>query len=324
MPDAIRRARRSVVASGFAVAAAVAGLPARAEPVRDEAAALELFNRGKELQAAGDWAGACAKFKASMDLNPATGTLIRLARCDAHEDKLARAWADYQAALVLNRALASQSEERREELRQLVEKELAALQPRVPRLRVIIRHRPPEVHLFRDGARLPEAALGEELPIDPGTVEITVEAPGYVAVRRLVVAVEGQVANVEIVLDPVPVATPGPTRPTTMGGRRIAALVVGSAGMVGLGVAIGFGVDTVNKASASSLYCTPSEMCEKSGITLLSEASRSQTAAFVSLGLGAALVATGAALWLTVPRRPAAPRPAVTLGPRGAALRVLW
>jgi hypothetical protein len=317
----------SVAASGMAVAVAVAlaGRDARAEPMRDQAAALELFNHAKDLQAAGDWDGACAKFQASMDLDPAAGTQIRLARCDAHAGKLARAWADYQAALILNRALTSQGEERREELRQLVERELAALQPRVPRLRVVIRHRAPEMHLFRNGTPLPVAALDEELPVDPGTVEIAVEAPGYVVVRRSVIAVEGQVVNVEIALEPVfdPGATPA--GPAKMGGRRIAALALGSAGVVGLGVAVGFGVDTLNKVSESSRYCSPAPVvCMPTGGTLLSEASRSQKAGVVSLAIGGALLGAGVVLWLTAPRAPAAPRPALAVSPGGAALRVAW
>jgi hypothetical protein len=323
------------VVAGSLVVAATAGPEAYAEPVRDPAAALELFNRARQMQAAGDWTGACAKFQASMDLNPATGTQIRLARCNEHQGKLARAWADYHAALTLNRSLSGQSEERREELRQVAERELAALEPRVPKLRLVLRDLPREVHLFRGGVPLPETALGEELPVDPGLVEIAVEAPGYVPVRRTVVAAEGEVVAVEIVLQPLPaapppaaasagVATPGPAAPTRLGGRRVAALAVGGAGLAGLGVAAGFGLDTLSKISASSPYCTPSEKCKPLGLTLLAEASRSQAAGFVGLGVGTALVATGIALWVTAPQAARAPPLAVSLGPGGAALRLPW
>jgi len=333
------------MASGLLSALAILAAPAmtRAEPERDPAAALELFDRGKELQAAGDWAAACSRFQASMDLNPATGTLIRIARCHEHEGKLARAWADYQAALTLNRALSGRTAERRDELRLLAEKELAALGPRVPRLRVVLREPPPALRLWRDGKELPAAALGEELPVDPGAVEIAVEAPGYRTVRREAVAVQGRVTVVELALERIetpPTAAPVVAAPTVapasvvpppapgvrpLGGQRIAGLAVSGAGVAVLGLSLGFGIDAYSKAVASAAYCTPDDLCVQRGVDLRDQARGSQTVALVTLGFGAALAVTGIALFVTAtPRRAGPASLKVALGPSSATLRAAW
>jgi hypothetical protein len=249
-----------------------------------------------------------------MDLNPATGTQIRIARCHEHEGKLALAWADYQAALTLNRSLQGQTEERANELRALAEKELSALAPRVPKLHVVVRDPPPALRLQRDGHDLPVATLGEDLPVDPGTIEIVAEAPSFVTVRRQVVAVEGRVTTVEIALERVAAAkgaprvdrvdgAPPPSTPKHhgLGGRRIAGITVGSAGVALLGVALGLGVYAFNQASAAAPNCTMDNMCTQPGFDHLGRAHYSGIGSLVTLGFGAAFTVTGITLIVTAP-----------------------
>jgi tetratricopeptide (TPR) repeat protein len=105
---------------------------ARAEPTRDPAAAEALFNEAKALLKRGDWGAACAKYRASMELDPAVATLLKIASCYEREGKLAAAWYDYQRALKLNRERTDQSAQRRKALEAYATKALAALEPRVP------------------------------------------------------------------------------------------------------------------------------------------------------------------------------------------------
>jgi hypothetical protein len=337
-----------------ALLVAHAASPARAAPtseppVGDSTVAEQLFVQGKALLKAGDWPGACAKFQASMDLDAAVGTLLKLAKCREHEGKFARAFADYQAALALNRRKPGQTEARRAELEAFTTRALEALRPAVPRLRIVVRDRPPGLRVTRDGQPLPAAALDEELPVDPGLVEIRAEAPGYATVRRTEAAVAGRVTEVALALVPTAAASASPP-PTLIGlepgaaesppapgappwppppslvpvpprqappgvspSPREVRLAVGAsilaAGAVAGGVAAGYGIDTVSKVNASAMSCDASNRCLQPGIDLRAQAGDAQTRAFISLGIGAALIAAGIALVVTaLPPRSGAPK----------------
>src|SRR5580693_7797688 len=97
--------------------------PAVAEPAAP-AQAETLFMSAMALLDRGDWAAACPKFQASMDLDPAVSTQIKIARCHEHDGKLAAAWSDVSEALKLNKTL-PQSEQRRSELDAYARKLLA-------------------------------------------------------------------------------------------------------------------------------------------------------------------------------------------------------
>jgi hypothetical protein len=305
--------------------------PARARTPGDPAAAEQLFERGKVLLKEGDWTAACAKFQASMELDPAVGTLLKLAKCHEHEGKLARAWADYEAALSLNGQRSGQTEARRAELAEFATHAMAALRPRIPRLRIVLREKPPGVHVTRDGQALPAAALDEELPVDPGPVEIVVEAPGYGTLRRAEVVVEGQVTEVVMVLTPetfrlvTPDVFPRATPPPAGGDRwRRAAFYFGGAGVVVLGVAAGFGIDTLVKVGQSSATCDAENHCQPAGYDLRSAARTSQAYGFAALAVGAPLLLTGVVLFAIPSPKETAPRAALTVSPGSVAVRGAW
>src|SRR5688572_14952271 len=117
-----RNPKRLSVALALALTTLCAAPPALAQTARDPAAAEALFNTAKELLKAGDWANACAKFRASMELDPAVGTQIKIAKCHEHDGKLATAWYAYQRARQLNREKVDQSEARRRELDEFMAK----------------------------------------------------------------------------------------------------------------------------------------------------------------------------------------------------------
>jgi hypothetical protein len=338
-------ARALMAASVCAILAATGD--ARAQTPHDPAGAEQLFNTARDLLKSGDWAGACAKFEASMALDPAVSTELKIAKCLEHDGKLARALSAYQEAIKHNRERSDQPEKRRKELDDFAHAQLAALEPRVPRVRVVVRDPPPGVRVRRGTAELPLAALGEAMPADPGAVRVVAEAPGFARTERQVDAVEGKTVEVEITLarealtpvappppvPPPPVAAPPPvppppaappvvTPPAASSGQRtagIALLAIGGAGLATAGV---LGIVTLVKVSQSSGPCNGGRMCNQDGFDLRSEARTTQTAGFVLAGIGAAATAAGAIVFATSPKTPSAGvvlQPRLTFG--GAALR---
>src|SRR4051794_29770981 len=77
-----------------AIAAATA---ARAEP-GEKPLAEALFQAGRDLLEQDRIPEACAKFAASMKVEPKTGTLFNLATCHEREGRTASAWAEFVEA----------------------------------------------------------------------------------------------------------------------------------------------------------------------------------------------------------------------------------
>src|SRR5690349_7303416 len=83
------------------VAALLAGMIATAEADPESA---RLFEQGRELAKAGNYAGACSKFAKSLELDRAPGTLLNYADCHEHLGHLAEAWRLFDEAAVVSQA----------------------------------------------------------------------------------------------------------------------------------------------------------------------------------------------------------------------------
>ncbi|HMJ13856.1 MAG TPA: hypothetical protein VK524_20705 [Polyangiaceae bacterium] len=330
-------------------------------PGRNSVAAEALFNAGKTLLEAGDWANACSKFEKSMLLEVAVSTLIKIARCHEREGKLATAWYDYQRALKLNRELPA-TDRRRRELASVVAATLAALEPRIPRLRITLSATPEGTTLKRDGELLPLEVLGEVLPIDAGEHELIVAAPGHIAERRVISAAEGRIAEIQLTLasEKVPSAsstsappqihfppsqsvererpTPTPLVPHANSARetstsagaapqQIVGLALGGLGLASLAVAGYFGIRTLSLVRDSDGHCNANNECDPDGMALRDDAASMQTTGLVLAGAGAAMLGSGLLLHFSVPsKRGASSRalPSVAIAPRGVAGCLQW
>ncbi|WP_437810804.1 PEGA domain-containing protein [Sorangium sp. So ce1078] len=294
----------AVAGLASAVAVMLAGPAARAqEPARDPVAAEALFKAARALVDKGDYAAGCPKFEASLALNPSASTMINIARCHEREGKLATAWHDYQRALVLNRETAG--EQRRRSLEEIAKKEIAALEPRVPKLSVVVEGAPSGVEVHRDGTALPAAALGEPLPIDPGPHEIRASAPGHETETRAITLAEGQTETVALTLRPA-AAAGAATAPAQAseapggGGVPAWAWVSGAAGIALVGASVGFLIDDLSAISALRDNCreVPGGTYCKPGYDFAADNARKNRdfGLFVGLG-GAGLVALGVAVY---------------------------
>lgn len=309
----------------------------QAEQKRDPAAAEVLFRGAQEALEKGDRTTACARFEASMQLDPTASTLINIAMCHEHDGKVATAWAELNRALVLNGETAGA--QRKRALEAYARRLLAAIEPRLPRITVLIRARPAGLRVSRDGVELAPATLGEALPVDPGAHEVLVAAPGHRPEKRAVTLAEGKAVTVEIALvaeaapppaPPPPAASPGAPAPEApSSARRTAGFVVGGAGVAGLIVGGVLGGLVLGKKSVVGEHCGTAIGskdplgCDATGLAAANAARPLGIGATVGFILGAAALGTGLSLVLTSPAKGAPSTSAqvfVDAGPGGALL----
>src|SRR5262249_38798031 len=149
--------------------------------------------------------------------------------------------------LVLNRD--TKEQQRREALEKMANDGAAALQGRLPKLRIVVQAPPSGLRVTEDGQELSPASFGLALPVDPGAHEIVASAPGFAAWKQTVTAAEGDTSEVTIVLTELPKppvdTLPAPLPPSTplKRGVPVWAWAVGGTGVALGAVAVGFRVD---------------------------------------------------------------------------------
>jgi PEGA domain len=279
-----------------AIASWLLGAPAAlAQPAKgDQAAAEALFRQGRDLVAAGDHAAGCPKFDASFAMHPSASTLLNIAKCKERDGKLASAWTDYKQALTLNRE--TKGQKRQKELEEIATKGISALEPRLPKLRVVVTAPPAGLEVLRDGVVLQSAALGEALPADPGKHEVRFSAPGHRAETRSVTLEEGKTTTVEVSLQAD--AAPAPAKEPE-GGVPLWVWITGGAGLVLTGVGVAFLVDDLSAIDALDENCRANDFGRycAAGYDYESDNARQDRSfgLFVGLG-GAGVIAIGAAV----------------------------
>ena len=283
------------------IAALLAATPAAGQEVKkDPASAAALFQEGREAARSGDYPAACAKFTDSYRFDPAVGTLLNLADCNERLGRLASAWQLFsQAAEQLppddSRKAAAAAR-------------VAALSPRLPRLAITLTPDAPEgTKVTRDGVELGSGSLGSALPLDPGEHVVVVTAPDRTERRFTVSVTEGKPHSLRVepgapAARPSPAATSTATRPEApppgrggMSTTRVAGLVVGGAGVVGLGVAVVTGLILPGKKSTVDEHCDANKLCDREGYDAAQSGqtlSTVNTAAWIAGGIATGVGAT--------------------------------
>ena len=278
-----------------------------------------LFQDGRDLVDRGDWDAGCTKFEASMLLYPAASTLLNIARCHEHRKKLASAWSTYKRARVLNRETVG--EERKRAIDELIDAQIAALSPRLPKLRLQMKRPVLGVTLRKDGEVLPAAVIGTEVPVDPGEHEIVVEAPGHLPFRARVDISEGTSRDVAIDL----VSEAEAASRDTAGGVPTWAWVAGGASLLLFGVSAGFRVDQAYIEGRQSALCNgaPETGCPpRSDYDPGPDNTRKNVDFGLALGFGVAGAAALAASLVGIVRGASSgpeTRTAISIAPGGAA-----
>jgi hypothetical protein len=308
---------RYICATVFSVAFGVAPLSAFGQTAENKAAAEALFDEGRGLMSKGDLAGACRKFEESDRLDKAPGTLLNLADCYERSGKVSSAWATYRRAAPLAR------ERGQTEREQFARSRSSELEPRLPRLRVVVpdRTRIDGLAIKRNDTELAPALWGQALPMDPGSVTVSATAPGRRSFTGQVKLMEGKTE--ELTVPPLPPSEAGPGTPAPSASRpdagpaapaplptpvgrtqRTVSYIVGGVAGVAL-VATGvLAFEAKSKNDDSLDFCDPGNRnsCQPKGISLRDDARRYGDWATVT-GVATLVLAGGAAtLYFTAPK----------------------
>jgi hypothetical protein len=282
----VRAALARAIPLGLALVCLVVPGEARAQ---QGAAAAALFDQGRAALAAGDLDTACARFRASDQLDPSAGARANLGTCEEKRGHVASAWDALRTAL----AKLPPTDERRPK----IEARIAALEARLPRLVLTLEPGAPSATTATDatGAIIGNTnTWGVALPLDPGPLRLSIAAPGYPTAMLEVVLIEGQTATLAV--------RPGQARaaehvaPETS--SSIGPWVVGGVGVVGLVVGSVMGGLVLTKKSEAAAGCSSaSKTCTPAGHDAADAGSTLGPVATVGFVLGAAGLAAGG-IWL--------------------------
>jgi len=295
-------------------AAVLAGSMAKAD---DRAIAQKVFQEGRALMAAGKLAEACPKFAAAAQLSPTAGVRLNLADCYAKQGKTATAWAKADEALAVAERTGDSA------AAGLARDQLAALQPDLDYLTIAVARESAAagLEITLDGEKIPEAAWGTALPVDPGEHEVAARAPrhtpwstkttvtGKAARSSLAVPVlvADETAETPATPGALQVGAPLPEQPVAGGGKGRAtahalALVSGGLGLVGLGIGSAFGLDAASKKSQYQGDEVNGRCVTEACVTTSKDAESAATVSTIAFLAGGVLAAAGAVVWVTAPR----------------------
>jgi hypothetical protein len=274
---------RPLSALATALLVSCSAAPALSADAPADARAEQLFREGRAALARGDHAEACARFAESQRLDPAPGTLLNLGECSQHLGLYASAFAHYSAAAALlggDTRLA------------IAKQKLAEIEPQLSRLTVVLAPGAPAgTKVTRDEHTLAEAELGVAARLDRGEHRVVVRAPGREA-RAFTVLLPTAESRTLLVEPGAPLSADDAR--SKGAGLRTAGVIVGAAGLAGVGLGIGAGVLTIQRKDTVDAHCV-AQRCDAEGVRAASQGktwSAVSTAGFVAglAGLGAGVV----------------------------------
>jgi hypothetical protein len=302
-----------VGAVGWLVAACVAGA-AHAGGAEDKTAADALFDEGKRLLVAKQYADACPKLEASQRLDPGIGTLLYLGDCYEGAGRNASAWSTFREAASAAKAAGQAQREA------IARAKASALEATLHRVTVVVATPDvPGLEVKRGDVVLARELFGTAIPVDPGSYVVTATAPGKrpfsseLAVPRAAGASTVRVPALEAA--PVPASPPGPVAAAPAGPvaaasepppsgphpRRVAGAALGLGGLVVLGVGgVLTGLAAAQNGTAKDL-CPEVRCRDTEGIDASKRAGTFADAATVTLVAGGVFAAAGAVLFFTAP-----------------------
>lgn len=285
----------------------------------DKAAAQVLLEEAARLVEQRHYATACVKLQQSHSLDPAPGTLLRLADCYEKVGRTASAWSTFrETAAVARRASEPEQERAARQRAKDLQSHLSYL--------TVITWKGQDIAVARDGSPLDSALIGTAMPVDPGTHKIIASAPGKRSWSTSV-KVRGGADRVTVsvpILADDPTATQDRAAPTLRaatdtrtdadyamppvsggGVQRAFAVAAAALGVAGVATGAVFGLKASSTTNEAKSQCAGPDFefpsCNESAVRLREEASQSRQISTISFIAGGAGVAAAALLWLTAP-----------------------
>jgi tetratricopeptide (TPR) repeat protein len=297
--------KHQALAATLALALLVRPLPSRAQTRGAESAGAEtLFQQGVALMNDGRVEQACSKFEGSQSLDPALGTLLRLGDCYDRLGKTASAWTTFQDAVSLAR-------NRKEAERQQIGSErVADLERRLSwvQLTLATGQSQRDLSLRIDGRAVSLALLESPIPFDPGAHQLELSAPGRHGWTGSIEVTPGpsrqtlELPQLELEASPsMPPAVPkmSSREPARRGGdRRPWGIVIGSAGLLGLGVGGVLSYQALRVNDDARSECNSHNLCSARGVEQRNSAIGYANGATVAVVAGGVLLAGGLGLVL--------------------------
>jgi hypothetical protein len=281
------------------------GQPAPSSPTQqDEQHRTELYKQGVDAAAAGRWAEAKERFAAALAIRSSAKVVFSLAEAEEQLGQLGAASRHYDRALDSARAAGET------DVVSAAANAIAALEPRVPKLRVVVSGASwvasPMVTI--DGEPAPAGAL---VAVDAGRHRVMVTAPGMRDALKTVDIGERERLDVPVSLEEAaaagaPTSSPGGDQANASEGTefpwRVVGLAAGGAGIAALGVGSYFGLLAKSKNDQSnSSGCTPNNDCSGSAAAIRRDAISAANTSTVFFVVGGVLLAGGVALWFLAP-----------------------
>lgn len=194
---------RSPRASAFLALSFVVSLAcvASAQTAADKATAREAATQGIELLHAGKYADALDKLRRAQALYDAPVHLLYIARAEEKLGQLVEASESYR--LLARYALPSGAPEAWVTAVRDGQKELEAIEPRLPKLSVLSEPKDvPSATLTIDGSAVSVAVIGIARPVNPGRHHVELSAPGHVPAAADVELKEAESRSVTLKLVP--------------------------------------------------------------------------------------------------------------------------
>jgi hypothetical protein len=305
----------AAVAAAALAAAVVSPQQAFAAPSAAElASARETYREGIALEAAGNWAGALAKFQAVAAIKSAPRVRFHIGLC---QEKLGR-WNEAVGAYKM--ASLEATRERASDVVKEADAAWSRLKAKIPVLTLRRGAGADSATVTLDGVELGASTIGTEMPLDPGVHTLEVSMAGAATRRTTFELKEGERKDVEVqrpepesaqpaAATPVaPVATSAPggetAPPPAKGSSAVPWLVtgVGAAGLAASGVFFYLRQGAITDLQEK---CGPELQCTEAERSIYDRGRTYTLAANIALGVGIAGVGVGTVLLLTRSGKPA-------------------
>lgn len=289
--------------------------PASATSEEEKAGARAIADQGAEAFEAKKWAQALDLFTRAESLVHSPLHLLYKARALVQLGQLVKANETYLS--IMREPVPRTASEAVNEAEEAAVKEQAALEPRLANLTVNLDGPgAADAIVTMDAAIVSPALVGVSRPVDPGQHMLQAAGPTSQSDIQTVTLKEGASVNVTLLLKAIPGAVAAAAPPATPlavasvgskpgipgASKRTAAVVVGGAGVVALGVGGFFGLSAQSSYSDSKGLCSDSNICTKHGVDLRSSAKSKALVSTVATGVGVAGLATAVVLWFTAPK----------------------